>query len=133
MLRKFVFVTGALDFFVGAGSWAGALLNPQPGSFVALITLGTFLMMAAACLMWASEDIETRAPVVFWQGLVRLSAAGSVLYAVPAGLSENWEYVLFAFDGPVGLAYVLGSMRVTGLSFAGMLACRPPRSATTSG
>ncbi len=133
MLKTFVYVTGALDFLVGAGSWAGALLNPQPGQFVALITLGTFLMMAAACLMWASKDIENRAPVIFWQGLVRLSAAGSVLYAVPAGLSENWEYALVAFDGPVGLVYVLGSMHVTGLSFVGMLACRPPRSTARSG
>lgn len=129
MLKGFVYITGALDFLVGAGSWAGAVLNPQPGQFVSLITLGTFLMMAAACLMWASHDMVNRAPVIFWQGLVRLSAAGSVLYAIPAGLSENWEYVLVAFDGPVGLVYVLGSMRVTRLSFFEMLACRPARPA----
>ena len=127
MLRKFVYLTGALDFVVGAATWAGALANPQPGQFVALMTLGTFLMMAAACLIWASKEMAARAPVIFWQGLVRLMAAGAVLYAVPAGLSEGWEYALVAFDGPVGLVYVVGMIRVTGCSFFELVLCRPPR------
>jgi len=123
MLQKFVYWTGALDFLVGAASWAAALADPRPGQFVALMTLGTFLMMAAACLMWASRDMAARAPVIFWQGLVRLSAALAVVYAVPAGLAEAWEYVLVAFDGPVGLAYVVGMIRVTGSSFFQLLRC----------
>ena len=113
MLQKFVYITGALDYLVGAATWAGALADPQPGQFVALMTLGTFLMMAAACLMWASKDLEKRAPVIFWQGLVRLTAACSVLYAVPSGLSQPWEYGLVAFDGPVALIYIFAMMRVT--------------------
>lgn len=124
MLRKFVYWTGALDFLVGAATWAGALSNPQPGQFVALMTLGAFLMMAAACLMWASQDIIGRYPVIFWQGLVRLTAVSAVLYAVPNGLSQSWEYALVAFDGTVGLTYVLGAVSVTGLSFLGCLRCR---------
>lgn len=124
MLQKFVFITGALDFLVGAGTWAGALLNPQPGQFVALMTLGMFLMMAAACLMWASRDMRNRAPVIFWQGLVRLTAVCSVLYAVPNGLSQNWEYALVVFDGTIGITYILGTMKVTGGSFFDLLLCR---------
>jgi hypothetical protein len=127
MLQKFVYWTGAFDFVVGAATWAGALATPQPGRFVALMTLGTFLMMAAACLMWASRDMAARAPVIFWQGLVRLSAAAAVLYAVPAGLSETWEYALVAFDGPVGLTYVIGMTRVTGGSFFQLLRCSAAR------
>lgn len=129
MLQKFVYITGALDFLVGAGVWAGALADPQPGQFVALLTLGAFLMMAAACLMWASQDMANRSPIIFWQGLVRLTAACSVLYAVPAGLSESWEYALVAFDGTVGLTYVIGMGRVTGCSFVELLLCKPPRTA----
>jgi hypothetical protein len=124
MLQKFVYITGALDFLVGAGTWYGALSNPQPGQFVALMTLGTFLMMAAACLMWASQDMENRAPVIFWQGLVRLTAVSSVLYAVPNGLSEQWEYALVAFDGTIGLTYVIGMIKVTGGSFIDCLLCK---------
>ena len=127
MLQKFVYWTGALDFLVGAATWTGALANPQPGQFVALMTLGMFLMMAAACLMWASRDMVNRAPVIFWQGLVRLTAVTAVLYAVPNGLSEQWEYALVVFDGAIGLTYVIGMARVTGLSIAGLLACSTPQ------
>jgi hypothetical protein len=124
MLQKFVYWTGAFDFVVGAATWGGALANPQPGQFVALMTLGMFLMMAAACLMWASKDMASRYPVMFWQGLVRLVAVSSVLYAVPNGLSEQWEYSLVAFDGVVGLTYVIGSIKVTGQSFFDCLLCK---------
>ena len=124
MLQKFVYWTGALDFIVGLGAWAGALLNPQPAQFVSLMTLGTFLMMAAACLMWASKDIAGRYPVIFWQGLVRLTAASAVVYAVPNGLAEQWEYSLVAFDGTIAIVYIIGSMKVTGLSFLDCLMCR---------
>jgi len=84
-----------------------------------------FLMMAAACLMWASRDMANRAPVIFWQGLVRLTAVASVIYAVPNQLSEQWEYALILIDGPIGLVYVLGMQRVTGRSFFECLLCKP--------
>ncbi len=124
MLRKFVYVTGALDFLVGGATWAGAIADPQPGHFVAMMTLGMFLMMAAACLMWASADMAARSPVIFWQGLVRLTAVASILYAVPAGLIESWAYGLAAFDGIIGGTYVLGIMRETGRSPWDLLLCR---------
>jgi hypothetical protein len=124
MLQKFVFWTGAFDFVVGAATWGGALYDPQPGQFVALMTLGMFLMMAAACLMWASADMVNRYPVMFWQGLVRLTAVSAVIYAVPNGLSQSWEYALVAFDGTIGLTYVIGSIKVTGLSFFDCLRCK---------
>jgi hypothetical protein len=124
MLQKFVFWTGAFDFVVGAATWGGSLYDPQPGQFVALMTLGMFLMMAAACLMWASADMVNRYPVMFWQGLVRLTAVSAVIYAVPNGLSQSWEYALVAFDGTIGLTYILGSMRVTGQSFVSCLLCK---------
>jgi hypothetical protein len=129
MLQKFIWWTGLSDFLVGAGTWAGAIgvamaAEPVLGQFVPLITLGTFLMMAAALLMWSSHDMVNRAPVFFWQGLVRLSAVLAVIYAVPHQLSEQWEYVLLAIDGPIGLVYVIGAMRVTGCSFVQLLGCK---------
>jgi hypothetical protein len=129
MLQKFIWWTGLSDFLVGAGTWAGAVsiasaAEPVTGQFVPLITLGTFLMMAAALLMWASHDMENRAPVFFWQGLVRLSAISAVIYAVPNLLAETWEYALLAIDGPIGLVYVIGAMKVTGCNFGQLLACK---------
>jgi hypothetical protein len=129
MLQKFIWWTGLSDFLVGAGTWYGAIMiaqagEPVTGQFVPLITLGTFLMMAAALLMWSSHDMENRAPVFFWQGLVRLSAISAVIYAVPNLLAESWEYSLLAIDGPIGLVYVIGAMKVTGCSFGQLLGCK---------
>ena len=129
MLQKFIWWTGLSDFLVGAGTWAGAIgiaMAPEPvkGQFVPLITLGTFLMMAAALLMWSSHDMTNRAPVFFWQGLVRLSAICAVLYAVPNLLAESWEYWLLIIDLPIGVVYVFGAMKVTGCSIPQLLACK---------
>ena len=129
MLKKFVYWTGLSDFLVGAGTIYGAIdiasrMVPVKGQFVPLMTLGMFLCMAAALLMWASQDIKERAPVLVWQGIVRLTAVCSVIYAVPNGLSETWEYALLGIDGPIGLVYIIGSMKVTGCSFPQLLFCK---------
>ena len=129
MLQKFVYWSGMSDFLVGIGTIAGAIgiaMAPEPvkGQFVALMTLGMFLMMAAACLMWASHNMKERAPVIFWQGLVRLTAVSSVIYAVPNGLSETWEYGLVVWDGAIGLTYVIGMIKVTGCSPIQLLQCK---------
>ena len=58
------------------------------------------------------------------QGLVRLTAVCATLYAVPSGLEESWQYSLVAFDGIIGLTYIIGMMRITGQSPLGLLQCR---------
>ncbi|MCB1700916.1 MAG: hypothetical protein KDI14_08770 [Halioglobus sp.] len=126
MLQRFVYITGALDILVAVGLWASTLLDPKPMYFVPMMTLGTFLMMSAACLMWASKDMLNRAPVIFWQGLVRLTAVLALLYAVPSGMANQWEYTLVAFDGTIAIVYIFGMMRVTGGSLLDCLMCRTP-------
>jgi len=129
MLKKFVYWSGASDFLVAFGTWFGAyhmvVTAPVPGQFSALITLGMFLCMAAALLMWASEDIQNRAPVLVWQGLVRLFAVASVIYAVPNGLAQSkYELSLLFWDGPIGLVYIIGAMKVTGCSLPQLILCK---------
>jgi hypothetical protein len=127
MLQKFVYWTGAFDFVVGLATWGGAINaimqpEPVPGQFTSLITLGTFLMMAAALLMWASADMKNRAPILVWQGFVRLSAVAALLYA---GFAQSpWEYLLIPFDGTIGIVYILGAMKVTGCSLPQLIMCK---------
>ena len=123
-MQKFVYITGALDFLVGAGVWAGAFANPQAEQFSSLMTLGTFLFMAAACLMWASKDMVNRSPVIFWQGLVRLTAVISTLYMPPPTMAAVAVCALVIFDGVIGLTYVIGMVRVTGQSPIALLQCK---------
>lgn len=124
MFRKFVWFTGSLDLLIGLGVWVPALMTPQAGTFVAFMTLGSFLMFAAGALMWASKDIPVRAPVIFWQGLVRLTAVVSILYAVPKGLATPYEYGVAVFDGVISLTYIFGTVKVTGASALKLLVGR---------
>jgi len=117
VLRKFVLITGFLDIPIGLATWAAAIAEPQDTHFGALMTCGAFLMFAGAALMWASQDMDVRAPVIFWQGFVRLTAVASIIYMVPAGIAESWQYGIVAFDGAIAVVYIIGMMRHTGASF----------------
>jgi len=116
MLKRFVFITGALDVLVGIAAAAPALLEPQPDTFVAFLTLGAFLWFAGAALMWSAQDLAVRAPIVFWQGLVRLVAVFSTLYAINANLAQPELYGLVVFDGVICAVYLVGTCRLTGAS-----------------
>ncbi len=118
MLRKFVLITGFLDIPIGLATWAAAIAEPHDTHFGALMTVGAFLIFAGAALMWASQDLRVRAPIVLWQGLVRLVAVASILYMVPAGIAESWQYAIVAFDGIIALVYIAGTIRHTDASFS---------------
>lgn len=117
MLRNFVIFTGFLDIPIGLATWAAAILEPQDTHFGALMTCGAFLVFAGAALVWSAQDMTGRAPIIFWQGFVRLTAVASILYMVPKGIAESWQYGIVAFDGAIGLVYIIGMMKHTGASF----------------
>ena len=121
MLRKFVLITGFLDIPIGLATWAAAIAEPHDTHFGALMTAGTFLMFAGAALMWASQDMSVRAPIIFWQGFVRLTACASILYMVPAGIAEPWQYGIVVFDGTIALVYIIGTMKYTGAGFFSLM------------
>lgn len=121
MLRKFVLITGFLDIPIGLATWAAAILEPQDTHFGALMTCGAFLMFAGAALMWASQDMKVRAPIIVWQGLVRLTAVAAIIYMVPKGIAESWQYGICVFDGTIALIYIIGMIKHTGASFPQLL------------
>jgi hypothetical protein len=116
MFKNFVVVTGALDFLIGVAVAVPALRDPTPESFTAKLVLGAFLCFAAAALIWAAQDLPSRAPIVFWQGMVRLVAVLGMLYAVGTGLEAKDRLALCIFDGAVCAAYFVGCVRLTGVS-----------------
>ena len=80
--------------------------------------------MVASLLIWATRDLPTRAPVLFWSAISRFVAITSVVYAVPNGLAEPSQYAFVVFDGTVAVIYIIGAMRVTGQSFFNFLLWR---------
>jgi hypothetical protein len=121
VLKKFVLITGFLDIPIGLATWAAAILEPQDAHFGALMTCGAFLMFAGAALMWSAQDMAARAPVIFWQGFVRLTAVASIVYMVPKGIAESWQYGIVAFDGTIALTYIFGMLKHTGASFVQLM------------
>jgi hypothetical protein len=134
-----VYVTGFLDYVVGISTAAPAFLLGDPQQVPSLLTLGAFLWFAAAILMWASHDLETRGCVVIWQALVRLTAVCSTLAAIQLGLvevmMELYEldrvagqgilYGVCAFDGCIATTYIVGLSRMEGHTLLGLLLGRP--------
>jgi hypothetical protein len=121
VLRKFVLITGFLDIPIGFATWAAAILEPQDTHFGALMTCGAFLIFAGAALMWSAQDLSARAPIVLWQGFVRLTACASIIYMVPKGIAESWQYGIVAFDGIIALVYIIGTIKHSGASFTQLM------------
>lgn len=134
-MRKFVYVTGALDYLVGIATAAPVFINGDPEQVPSLLSLGAFLCFAAAVLMWASKDLATRGCVVVWQGLVRLVAVLSTIAALqmgivdvmvelygaePAGITAGLIGVC-VFDGIISTVYIVGMSRMEGHSLLGLL------------
>jgi hypothetical protein len=121
VLRKFVLITGFLDIPIGLATLAAAILEAQDAHFAALMTVGAFLIFAGAALVWSAQDMSARAPIIFWQGFVRLTAVVSILYMIPKGLAESWQYGIAAFDGIIALVYIIGIMKHTGTPFSQLI------------
>ena len=135
MLKKFVYVTGALDYLVGIATAAPVFLTGDPQQVPSLLTLGAFLCFAAASLMWASKDLATRGCVVVWQALVRLTAVLSTLAAIQLGIVESMVALYGAdaagitaglvgvcvFDGVISMVYLIGTSRMEGHSLPRLL------------
>ena len=135
MLKRFVYITGFLDYLVGISTAAPAFLQSDPQQVPSLLSLGAFLWFAAATLMWASHDLASRGCIVVWQALVRLTAVLSTLAAIQLGLIEIMMelyqldraavmgilYGICVFDGFVASVYIIGTSRLPGHSFLGLL------------
>ncbi|MFT5684673.1 MAG: hypothetical protein ACI8RZ_005617, partial [Myxococcota bacterium] len=94
---------------------------------------------AAATLMWASRDLATRGCIVVWQALVRLTAVISTLAAIQLGLVEVMMelyglekaaiygilYGVCVFDSVIASVYIIGTSRMEGHSFLGLLRGQP--------
>ncbi|MDG1483292.1 MAG: hypothetical protein P8R54_27125 [Myxococcota bacterium] len=135
MLKKFVYITGFLDYLVGIATAAPVFLSDDPQQIPSLLSLGAFLCFAAASLMWASKDLAQRGCIVVWQALVRVTAVVATLVAIQAGIVEammalygleeaaihGMLYGICAFDSVIASVYIIGTSRMEGHSFLGLL------------
>ena len=117
VFKKFVQITALFNFPIALGIMVPEILSPQADTFTVTVALGAFLMFAGAALLWSASDIENRAPIVVWSGLVRLVGFMAVAYAASLGMAPKSFVVIAGMDLLAVFVYIFGSMKATGLSF----------------
>ena len=109
-MRRIVFLSGLWNGLVGAGLFIPALYRllgvriPHP--FWGWMLAG-FLWYTAVVLILASRDLERRASLVYWEGVLRYIAAVLLLTMGPTVV--GWPaYVIGIADLLWGLSYTIG-------------------------
>lgn len=105
------------NFPVALGMIISVLIAPQADTLIITVVLGVSFMLMGAALLWATSDIKTRAPLIVWNGLVRMVGFITVTYAASLGLAPKIFVYISVMDLVAALVFVIGSMRVSGLSF----------------
>ncbi len=80
-----------------------------------------FLAYTSVVLIYASRELSRRAPLVYWESLLRYFAA---LILIPAGLFGDLGLIASLMglgDLMIGLVYALGLKRELGVSHRGLL------------
>lgn len=116
MFRYFVLITGILEFPLALAVALPALTRLDPAYFLLPIMAGSFLMFCGACLIWASRNIPERAPIIFWQALVRLMAVLTILLGIRYGLVGRENLPAAIMDSIIAPIYIVGLMRTLRIS-----------------
>ena len=121
IFQKIVLITGILNFPIGLMMIVPALLKPNPESLITTVVVGAFIMFAGAALIWSTKDLQTRASIVVWNGLVRGIGVLSVVYTTTIGIVPTEQLVVTGLDFLLFLIYIIGSVKITGISFINLL------------
>ncbi|MFY0596466.1 MAG: hypothetical protein JXQ85_08565 [Cognatishimia sp.] len=114
MFKIIVMVLAALNMVLFAPAIiATAISNPTPESFSMSFALAGFLIMTAALLVWATHNLPERAPVLFWNGMVRIFASSATAYAISINLEDVARYAFVAFDMTAGMILIMGAIKTS--------------------
>ena len=121
LFQQLVFFTGLLNFPIGLGMIIVGLYTQNPDTITITIVLGAFIINAGAMLMWASKNLQTRAPLVVWNGLVRSIGFIGVAYTVIIGISPMLFVIIGGMDFMLAFIYIIGSSKYTGIPISKLL------------
>ena len=121
LFQKLVFFTGLLNVPIGLGLIAQGAYAQNPDTITITIVLGAFILNAGAMLMWASQNLQTRAPLVVWNGLVRSIGFIGVAYTVIIGISPMLFVIIGSMDFMLAFIYIIGSGIYTGIPISKLL------------
>lgn len=112
MLKMFILITGIGDAGAGLMMFFPSLVSdlglapPVPGFWMYLV--GLFLITIGIILVICVMDLEKRAAIVYWDGILRISAFVLFVYAgIFDGLGVPGVLIGIA-DLTIGLVYCIG-------------------------
>lgn len=118
MFRIAAIVLGVLNIVVFAPFIIlTAIGNPTPESFSISFALAGFLIMTGALLVWASRNLPERAPVLFWNAVVRAMASFATVYAISINLEDATRYAFVVFDLTAAIILMVGAIKASQRSF----------------
>ena len=121
IFQKIVLISGILNFPIALGLMIPALINPNPETLITTVVLGAFMMFAGASLIWAYNDINQRASLVVWNGIVRLIGVCTVIYTASISTVGMDQMLITTMDFLLFLIFTIGSVKFTGKSFVSLL------------
>lgn len=101
-----------------------AVQNPMAETFTLTFALAGFIAMTGVLLLWAARDMSTRAPVLFWNALVRILAACANVYAIQINLIDASQYAFAIFDFSAAIILIVAALKSSQRSFLNLLFLR---------
>ncbi len=127
-MPRFVFLTGVLNIFLGLSlqsSWFYVQLLPEEPDGALIHAFGWAVLYLGILLILCSRDLAHRGSLVAWEGMLRIAIALTVFGYSVNGSIGTLGLLVGALDGAIGLVYLAGMPRHTGLSLGQLLRDRP--------
>ena len=118
IFKKFVLITSILNFPIGIGMILQAIATKTGEALITNSIAGAFIIFAGASLIWAIQEVNTRASIILWNGLVRLFNVFLVTYATTVGEVPQAMIIITGMDLLLAIVFIFGSIKFTGIPFS---------------
>jgi len=118
VFKKFVLITSILNFPIGIMMIIQAITSKTGEALITNSVAGAFIIFAGASLIWAIQEVNTRASIILWNGLVRLFNVFLVSYATTVGEVPQALIVTTGMDLLLAIVFIIGSVKITGIPFS---------------
>ncbi len=118
IFKKIVLITSIFNFPIGIGMIIQSILSKTGEALISNAVAGAFIIFAGATLIWAIQELKTRASIILWNGLVRLFNVFLVSYATTVGEVPSAMIVMTGMDLILAIIFIFGSVKVTGIPFS---------------
>lgn len=118
IFSKIVLIAGILNFPIGLGTVYQTISTKTGEDLIHGAVVGLFILFAGAALIWSTKNLNTRAPLIVWNGLVRLINVFIVAYAALGGGVTQMTLTITGMDLMLAIIFTIGTVKVTEIPFS---------------